>query len=165
MRHTVSIYWDSEMSLRKSYAAVVQLLRTQKGLSQAGLSGSVTQTHVSELELGRSSATVDMSARLASALNVEPITLLALAAASHEKRTVREALLAALAEAEALGLADTPLPTEPKAMNPHRELEAKRKWLAVHEMKAKGLSQSEAARHLEMPESTLRRLWHQLPKD
>lgn len=153
------------MSLRKSYAAVVQLLRTQKGLSQAGLSGSVTQTHVSELELGRSSATVDMSARLASALNVEPITLLALAAASHEKRTVREALLAALAEAEALGLADTPLPTEPKAMNPHRELEAKRKWLAVHEMKAKGLSQSEAARHLGMPESTLRRLWHRTLKD
>lgn len=165
MRHTVSFYWDSEMSLRKSYAAVVQLLRTQKGLSQAGLSGSVTQTHVSELELGRSSATVDMSARLASALNVEPITLLALAAASHEKRTVREALLAALAEAEALGLADTPLPTEPKAMNPHRELEAKRKWLAVHEMKAKGLSQSEAARHLGMPESTLRRLWHRTLKD
>lgn len=153
------------MSLRKSYAAVVQLLRTQKGLSQAGLSGSVTQTHVSELELGRSSATVDMSARIASALNVEPITLLALAAASHEKRTVREALLAALAEAEALGLADTPLPTEPKAMNPHRELEAKRKWLAVHEMKAKGLSQSEAARHLGMPESTLRRLWHRTLKD
>jgi len=165
MRHTVSFYRDSEMSLRKSYAAVVQLLRSQKGLSQRDISGSVTQSHISVLELGKSSATVDMSAQIATALKVEPITLLALAVASHEKRSVREALLAALAEAEALGLADTPLPTEPKAMNPHRELEAKRKWLAVHEMKAKGLSQSEAARHLGMPESTLRRLWHRTLKD
>ncbi|WP_339231425.1 helix-turn-helix transcriptional regulator [Pseudomonas sp. FSL L8-0168] len=153
------------MSLRKSYAAVVQLLRTRKGLSQAKLAGSLTQAHVSELELGRSSATIEMSARLASALKVEPITLLALAAASHEKCTVREALLAALAEAESLGLADTPLPTEPQVMAPSRVLEAKRKWLAVQELKAKGLSQSEAAKHLGMPESTLRRLWHQTLKD
>ncbi|MCD7040958.1 helix-turn-helix transcriptional regulator [Pseudomonas viridiflava] len=153
------------MSLRKSYAAVVQLLRTRKGLSQAKLAGSLTQAHVSELELGRSSATIEMSARLASALKVEPITLLALAAASHEKCTVREALLAALAEAESLGLADTPLPTEPQVMAPSRVLEAKRKWLAVQELKAKGLSQSEAAKHLGVPESTLRRLWHQTLKD
>lgn len=165
MRHTVSFYRDSEMSLRKSYAAVVQLLRTQKGLSQAKLAGSITQAHVSELELGRSSATVDMSVRLAFALNVEPITLLALAVASHEKRSIREVLLASLAEAEALGLADRPLPNEPSAMNPPRELEAKRKWLAVQELKTKGLSQSEAARHLGIPESTLRRLWHQKLKD
>ena len=153
------------MSLRKSYAAVVQLLRTRKGLSQAKLAGSLTQAHVSELELGRSSATIEMSARLASALKVEPITLLALAAASHEKCTVREALLAALAEAESLGLADTPLPTEPQVMAPSRVLEAKRKWLTVQELKAKGLSQSEAAKHLGVPESTLRRLWHQTLKD
>ncbi|WP_092204637.1 MULTISPECIES: helix-turn-helix transcriptional regulator [unclassified Pseudomonas] len=153
------------MSLRKSYAAVVQLLRTRKGLSQAKLAGSLTQAHVSELELGRSSATIEMSARLASALKVEPITLLALAAASHEKCTVREALLAALAEAESLGLADTLLPTEPQVMDPSRVLEAKRKWLAVQELKAKGLSQSEAAKHLGVPESTLRRLWHQTLKD
>ena len=153
------------MSLRKSYAAVVQLLRTRKGLSQAKLAGSITQAHVSELELGRSSATIEMSARLASALKVEPITLLALAAASHEKCTVREALLSALAEAESLGLADTPLPTEPQVMAPSRVLEAKRKWLAVQELKAKGLSQSEAAKHLGVPESTLRRLWHQTLRD
>lgn len=153
------------MSLRKSYAAVVQLLRTRKGLSQAKLAGSLTQAHVSELELGRSSATIEMSARLASALKVEPITLLALAAASHEKCTVREALLSALAEAESLGLADTPLPTEPQVMAPSRVVEAKRKWLAVQELKAKGLSQSEAAKHLGVPESTLRRLWHQTLRD
>lgn len=153
------------MSLRKSYAAVVQLLRTQKGLSQAGLSGAVTQTHVSELEQGKSSATVDMSARLALALNVEPITLLALAVASHEKRSVREVLLGSLAEAEALGLADTLLPSEPKVMSPSRELEAKRKWLAVQDLKMEGLSQGEAARQLQIPESTLRRLWHQPSKD
>lgn len=149
------------MSLRKSYAAVVQLLRTQKGLSQAGLSGSVTQTHVSELEQGKSSATVDMTARLALALNVEPITLLALTVSSHEKRTVREALLAALAEAEGLGLADALLPSEPQALAAPSVVEARKKWLAVQELKERGLSQSQAAKELGLPESTLRRLWHQ----
>ncbi len=149
------------MSLRKSYAAVVQLLRTQKGLSQAGLSGSVTQTHVSELEQGKSSATVDMTARLALALNVEPITLLALTVASHEKRTVREALLAALAEAEGLGLADALLPSEPQALAAPSVVGARKKWLAVQELKERGLSQSQAAKELGLPESTLRRLWHQ----
>lgn len=165
MGHTVSFCRDSEMSLRKSYAAVIQLLRTQKGLSQARLAGSITQAHVSELELGRSSATVETSAHLASALGIEPVTLVALTVASHEKRSMREVLLASLAEAEALGLADKLLPTEPKSINPPRELEAKRKWLAVQELKAKGLSQSEAARHLGLPESTLRRLWHQSTKE
>lgn len=149
------------MSLRKSYAAVVQLLRTQKGLSQGDLSGSVTQSHVSALELGRSSATVDMSLQIAAALKVEPITLLALAVASLEKRTVREALLASLAEAEALGIADTPLPSEPQALATPSVVEARKKWLAVQELKERGLSQSQAAKELGLPESTLRRLWHQ----
>jgi DNA-directed RNA polymerase specialized sigma24 family protein len=106
-----------------------------------------------------------MSARLALALNVEPITLLALAVASNEKRSVREALLAALAEAEALGLADTLLPSEPQALAAPNVVEARKKWLAVQELKSRGLSQSEAAKHLGMPESTLRRLWHQSTKE
>jgi transcriptional regulator with XRE-family HTH domain len=165
MRHTVSFCRDREMSLRKSYAAVVQLLRTQKGLSQAKLAGPITQAHVSELELGRSSATVETSAHLASSLGIEPVTLLALTVASHEQRSTREVLLASLAEAEALGIADAALPTEPRVMTPPVVLEAKRKWLAVQELKAKGLSQSEAARQLGIPESTLRRLWHRPPKD
>lgn len=149
------------MSLRKSYAAVVQLLRTQKGLSQAELASSITQAHVSYLELGRGSATVDMSAQLASALKVEPLTLLALTVASSEHRSVRETLMATLAEAEALGLADIPLPAEPQIMAPPGVLEAKKKWLAVQELKARGFSQSQAAKELGLPESTLRRLWHQ----
>lgn len=153
------------MSLRESYAAVVQLLRTQKGLSQGDLSGSLTQTHVSTLELGKSSATVDMSAQLAAALKVEPITLLALAIASHEKRTVREALLASLAEAEDLGLADILLPTRTQALTRKDVLEARKKWQAVQELKAQGFSQSQASKELGMPESTLRRLWHQAEKN
>lgn len=160
MRHTVSFYRDTEMSLRKSYAAVVQLLRVQKGLSQTELSGSVTQAHISALELGKSSATVDTSVQIAAALKVEPITLLALAIASHEKRTIREVLLASLAEAEALGLADNPLPTKTQATVPPGVLEARKKWLDVQELKARGFSQSQASKELGIPESTLRRLWH-----
>ena len=148
------------MSLRKSYAAVVQLLRVQKGLSQTELSGSVTQAHISALELGKSSATVDTSVQIAAALKVEPITLLALAVASHEKRTVLEALLASLSEAEDLGLADTLLPTRAQALTRTDVLEARKKWQAVQELKSQGFSQSQASKELGIPESTLRRLWH-----
>lgn len=127
------------MSLRNSYAAVLRLLRTQKGLLQANLAGSLTQANISSLELAKNSATVDMSVQIAAALKVEPITLLALAVASHEKRTVREALLASLAEVETLGLADVQLPTEPQPLTTAVVKEARKKWAAIQDLKARGL--------------------------
>jgi transcriptional regulator with XRE-family HTH domain len=148
------------MSLRHSYAAVLRLLRTQKGLLQANLAGSLTQANISSLELAKNSATVDMSVQIAAALKVEPVTLLALAVASHEKRTVREVLLASLAEVETLGLADVQLPTEPQPLTTAVVKEARKKWLAVQDLKARGFSQSQAAKELGIPGSTLRRLWH-----
>lgn len=71
------------MSLRQSYAAVLRLLRVNRGMTQQDLSGSVTQANISSLELAKSSATVETSAKLAEALNVEPLTLLALVIASN----------------------------------------------------------------------------------
>ncbi|PYB76115.1 helix-turn-helix transcriptional regulator [Pseudomonas soli] len=153
------------MSLRYSFAAVLQLLRTHKGLSQDDLSSFVPQTNVSKLELAKSSVAVDTSYLLAAGLEVEPTTLLALVMASHDHRSARETLLASLAELEALGLADSRLPTEPQAVTRVNVSSARKKLMAVQEQKALGLSQSQAARKLGLPESTLRRLWHQSIED
>ncbi len=149
------------MSLRYSFAAVLQLLRIQKGLSQAAMSEHVMQTTVSKLELAKSSVSVDTSYALAAALEVQPTTLLALAMASYDHRSARETLLASLAEIEALGLADAPLPTEPQITMPLNVSEARKRFVAVQELKSGGVSQAEASRQLGLPESTVRRLWRQ----
>lgn len=148
------------MSLRQSYAAVLRLLRVNRGMTQQDLSGSVTQAHISSLELAKSSATVETSAKLAEALKVDPLTLLALVIASDGNRSAREALQASLDELDSLGLGDCPLPPVAQPYKPARELEAQRKLQAVQDLKSRGFTQTEAARELEMPASTLRRLWH-----
>ncbi|MBM3107258.1 helix-turn-helix domain-containing protein [Pseudomonas sp. V1] len=149
------------MSLRHSFAAVLQLLRIRKELSQAAMSEHVDQTTVSKLELAKSSVSVDTSYVLASALGVKPTTLLALAIASYDQSSARETLLASLAELEALGLADAPLPTEPQKATRLNVSEARKRWVAVQELKLAGVSQAEASRQLGLPESTVRRLWRQ----
>lgn len=149
------------MSLRYSFAAVLQLLRARKGLPQAAMSERVDQRTVSKVELAKSSVSVDTSYALAAALGVRPTTLLALAMASYDQSSARETLLASLAEIEALGLADAPLPTRPQAITPMNVSRARKRWVAVQKLKSEGVSQAEASRKLGLPESTVRRLWRQ----
>lgn len=152
------------MSLRFSFAACLQLLRTRKGLFQediANVGGSVSQPYVSKLELGKSVVSLDTSYQIAAALKVEPITLLALAVASHDQKTAREMLLTSLAELDALDLADATLPTEPAELTRPGTDGARKKWDAVQDLKKRRFTQAQAAKELGIPESTLRRLWHQ----
>lgn len=159
-RHTVP-FWDSEMSLRESFGAVLQLLRTRKGLTQANISKTVVQSHISQLESAKTSPTVEVSGELASALNIRPTTLLVLALASCEGETARDTLMASLAELEELGLADAELPSKSETMVTPAMAEAERKRQAVQELKSKGFSQAQAARELGIAKTTLRRLWGQ----
>lgn len=149
------------MSLRYSFAAVLQLLRIRKGLSQASMSGGVDQRTVSKVELAKSSVSVDTSYALAAALGVSPTTLLALTMASYDQSSPRETLLASLAEIEALGLADAPLPTQLQTTTRINVSRANKRLVAVQELKLAGVSQAEASRQLGLPESTVRRLWRQ----
>lgn len=152
------------MSLRYSFAACLQLLRTRKGLIQediANVGESVSQPYVSKLELGKSVVSLDTSYQIAAALKVEPITLLALAVASYDQKTAREMLLTSLAELDALELADATLPTEPAELTRPGTDGARKKWDAVQDLKKRGFTQAQAAKELGIPESTLRRLWHQ----
>jgi len=153
------------MSLRYSFAAALQLLRLRKGISQPAMTKHVDQRTVSKLELAKSSVTLDTGYKLAAGLEIETVTLIALTIASRDHRTAREILLASLAEIEALDLADVAIPAEPDRLTPLNISAASEKLQAVQELKANGFTQAEAARKLGMPESTLRRLWHQVLDD
>ncbi|AQT94976.1 MULTISPECIES: helix-turn-helix domain-containing protein [Pseudomonas] len=148
------------MSLRKSFAAALKLLRTQRGFSQVEISKTVVQSHVSQLESALTTATVDVSYELACALSIQPMTLFTLTLAGHEQKTGRQMLLDCLAELEKLDLADTLLPDEPPAKMTPAMVEARKKWVAVQEMKAQGLTQAEVRKRLALPEPTVRRLWN-----
>lgn len=149
------------MTLRSPFAAALQLLRSRKGLTQAEISTHVVQSHVSQLEAAKTTATIDVSYDLANALNVQPVVLYAMTVACHQKRTPRETLLECLAELEELDLADTVMSDEPRPLKTPSMIEAQRKREAVQKLRAQGLTQAEAGRELGLPKATLRRLWHQ----
>ncbi len=153
------------MSLRYSFAAVLQLLRLRKGITQPAMTKHVNQQTVSKLEMARSSVSLETSYKLAAGLEIETVTLVALTIASHDRRTARDILLASLAEVEGLDLADVAVPAEPERLTPMNISGAREKLEAVQKLKAKGLTQVEAARQLGMPESTLRRFWHHVSDD
>lgn len=145
------------MSMRKAYAATLQLLRVRRGLSQADLQH---QGHISRLEASTTSATVDLSADLAKALRVTPLAFLTLVAAAHEGKTPRSALNDTLAELMNLGLLDEVLPKEPKKLTPPQSIAAAEKLRSVQKLKDAGCTQTEASRKLGLPRSTVGRLWH-----
>lgn len=150
------------MSLRNSFAAVLRLLRHQKGLTQSDISKAVAQSHVSQLESAKTTATIDVSCELASAMKIQPGSLFTLALACHGQRTPREILSDVLAELEELELADAVLDDQQQPTKTPAMIDAERKRAAIRALKREGVTQAEAAKRLGLPEATLRRLWHQV---
>ena len=66
------------MDLRQVFATNVRRLRHQKGLSQEGLAfeADINRTYVSKLEAGKTWAGLEIIAKLAKVLGVEPADLL-----------------------------------------------------------------------------------------
>lgn len=151
------------MSLRHSFAAVLQLLRSQQGLSQQDVSGPVPPQTVSALEAARSTATIDTLSNLATSLNVSPASLFAMVVASEKQETTRQVLLEALAEVEALGRADEILERQPREIEHPRVVAAREKWKAVQALKKDGLTQAEVTRALGYSKGTVWRLWEREP--
>jgi transcriptional regulator with XRE-family HTH domain len=148
------------MLLRKAYAAVLQLLRARLGLSQHDIALTVTQSHVSQLEAVKTSATLEVSQELAEALHLHPVSFLALVHAAQDQRTAREILRLAMEELDAIELLDASLPIQPEKLSPPQTVAADKKWEAVQELKKGGHSQAEVVQMLGMPRSTVGRYWH-----
>lgn len=148
------------MLLRKAYAAVLQLLRARLGLSQHDIAVTVTQSHVSQLEAVKTSATLEVSQELAEALHLHPLSFLALVHAAQDQRTAREILQLALEELDAIELLDASLPNHPEKLSHPQTVAAEKKWEAVQKLKKEGHSQAEANKILGLSKSTIGRLWH-----
>ncbi len=148
------------MLLRKAYAAVLQLLRARLGLSQYDIATTITQSHVSQLEAFKTSATLEVSQELAEALHLHPLSFLALVHAAQDQRTAREILQLTLQELDAIELLDASLPIQPEQLSHPQTVAAEKKWEAVQELKREGRSQAEVVQILGMPKSTVGRLWH-----
>ncbi|MBC8785942.1 MULTISPECIES: helix-turn-helix domain-containing protein [Pseudomonas] len=147
------------MSLRRPYAAVLQLLRTSKGLHQYAIASEVAQSFVSNLEASKTTATVDSTKALADALQVNAATFFGLVIAASQHQTPREVMLSAIAEMEALGLADTVLPAEPQKLEAPVVAEARERKDQVQRLKAQGYSRAQTARELGCSWTTVDRLW------
>lgn len=148
------------MLLRQAYAAVLQTLRARLGLSQHDIALTVTQSHVSQLEAVKTSATLEVSQELAEALHLHPVSFLVLVYAAKDQRPAREILQLALEELEANNLLDILLPIQPEKLSYPQSVAAQKKWEAVQELKKEGHSQAEVVQILGMPKSTVGRLWH-----
>jgi len=151
------------MSLRRPFAAVLQLLRNHQGLTQRAIAGKVTQTHISKLETAQTTATVDVAKDLAGALNVEATAFFAMVIAAEQQRSPREILMSAIFELDRLGFADEVLPMEPRQLEEPRVITSRERWRAIQELKTKGLSQSDIARELGCHKATVWRLWNDEP--
>lgn len=147
------------MSLRRPYAAVLQLLRRSKGLHQHAIAGEVAQSFISKLESSKTTASVDSTKALADALQMNAITFFGLVMAASQQQTPRETMLSAIAEMEALGLADAILPTEPQKLEAPVVAEARERKDQVQRLKVQGYSRAEAARELGYAWTTINRLW------
>ena len=143
------------MLLRQAYAAVLQTLRARLGLSQHDIALTVTQSHVSQLEAVKTSATLEVSQELAEALHLHPVSFLVLVYAAKDQRPAREVLHLALEELEANNLLDIPLPIQPEKLSYPQSVAAQKKWEAVQELKKEGHSQAEVVQILGMPKSTV----------
>jgi transcriptional regulator with XRE-family HTH domain len=147
------------MSLRRPFAAVLQLLRTSKNLQQQTLSGEIGQSYVSLLEASRSTASIDVTQTLAKALELNPATFFGLVIAADQQQTPRSVMLAAIAEMEALGVADTILPSHPKKLEAPNVSKSKNRKKQIQGLKAQGLSRAEVAREIGCSWMTVSRLW------
>jgi len=148
------------MSLRKAYAATLQWLRVRRGMSQSDLQSQADQAHISRLEASTTSASVDLTADLAEALGVTPLSFFTLIAAANEGKTPRSLLIETLGELQIQGLLDETLPAEPRKLPPPGQVAAAEKLKAIRELKEAGLSQVEVSKKLGLPTSTVGRMWH-----
>lgn len=147
------------MSLRRPFAAVLQFLRVRQGFFQHAIAGGVTQSHISQLESLKTSATIDTTIELAAALNIEATAFFAMVVAADQKRSPREVLHSAISALEELGLADEQMPDKPSRLEPPRVAGAREKKRLVQELKARGMSRSEVVRELGYSTATVGRLW------
>lgn len=145
------------MSLRNAFAAALQYVRTHKGLSQRNIAGTTDQSHVSRLESATTSVSLEVSEELAGAIQIRPMSLLALVYASRTGESPMSVLQHAEDELKALGLLHEAVPAQPSKAESPRAAESSKLAQKISALLAEGKSQAEVARELGVARSTITR--------
>lgn len=143
------------MSLRTAFAAALQFLRAHRQLSQQGIANQTDQSHISRLEAGARSVSLEVSQELAEALRLDPMSLLTIVYAAERGQSPREILSRIQDDLESSDLLDASIPSKPvQAVHPvvAEALELKSKIIGLM---AEGLTQAEVARRLGVSRSTV----------
>ncbi len=161
----ISSIFEGSVVLKPALAAVVRTLRDSLELSQEELASAVSQTFLSRIENGQSSPTLDKFAELAHALELSPLTLLALILSTNDNTPTAIVLANAARELEAIeakvSAADIAAHLAGKVVlkRPAARPADLDKLRKVLQCKADGLSKSESARRLGLSRSTIGFLW------
>lgn len=158
-------FWGSVMLTRDSLAGVIRVLRNVRQLKVDDFAGYVDPKHVNNLENGKSSVSLETLEATAKVLNVSPLSLLILSKSlgngqpSDElivelKNEVRELTNLGVANAFTNQFHEGKL----KPRSPGAKV-SEDKLSSVRECKAQGLTQSQTAKQLGIPGSTVRRYW------
>ncbi|MDY7560423.1 MULTISPECIES: helix-turn-helix domain-containing protein [unclassified Pseudomonas] len=145
------------MSLRNAFAAALQFLRAHQRLSQLDISKQTDPSHVSRLESAQRSVSLEKSKELAQALNLEPLSFLALVYASENRESPRSVLQRAHDDLESFGLLDSEIPAQPSKTDHPRVVESADLKQKIVKLLEEGNSQAQVARILGVAKSTVTR--------
>lgn len=147
------------MSLRQTFGTVLKRLRSLRAISQHDFT-NLSQSQISNLEAGQSSASLDSVHLIAKNLKINPATLVVVTCAAERKLTPGELLDEVREELEALKLLDSTI-EEDDARSPHpNATRAQKIRIKVQELKALGIGPTEVSRRLDIHVSTVKRHWN-----
>lgn len=148
------------MSLRNALASALQLLRTERGLSQQALGGKITSQHINLVENGKTSLTTDSLDEICKSLQVHPVAFLALMYAAQEQKSAADILATAQADLSAMSLLNSAINAAPEKKPHPRVAKAAQVTASIQAMKDAGHSRAEVAKMLGLSEPTVRRHWN-----
>lgn len=153
------------MSLKLALAAVLRALRAVKGLKQEELADALSADHLSTLEKGNATPTLDKLHALSNALGISPTALMALTQsvdADEPPSAILERAHQELIELQRMGISDL-LQAQIVGGELRKRPAGKRfdetKLKNVLACKAEGLTQTQTAKKLGMSTSTVHDLW------
>lgn len=145
--------------LRIAFASTLRFLRRHSSVLQADFEGGVSQSHISRLERGESSVTLERLEEIAAQLKMHPLSLVALTWAASEQVAPEQLLERVRQELESLDGLLRPIALDGQPATHPRIIEAEKVRDEVQRLKALGHTKAEISRLMGIAKSTAARHW------
>lgn len=145
--------------LRTAFASALRFMRRHSSVLQADFEGGVSQSHISRLERGESSVTLERLEEIAAHLNVHPLSLIALTCGASEQMPPAELLERVRQELESLDGLFQPIALDDQPAVHPRIIEAAKVRDEVQRLRALGHTKAEISRLMGIAKSTVARHW------